>query len=79
MRLDKWLKNSRIIKRRTVAKEAAEGEKIVVNGKLAKPSTDVKVGDKVEVHFGEKVISVEVLELLEKPSKEASKTMFQVL
>jgi len=63
MRLDKYLKVARIIKRRTVAKEAAEKEKVEVNGKLAKPSTVVKEGDLLTLYLGLKVINVKVKSL----------------
>jgi ribosomal 50S subunit-recycling heat shock protein len=63
MRLDKYLKVTRIIKRRTVAKEAAEKEKVEVNGKLAKPSTAVKEGDLLTLYLGLKVINVKVKSL----------------
>lgn len=63
MRLDKYLKVARIIKRRTVAKEAAEKEKVEVNGKLAKPSTAVKEGDLLTLYLGLKVINVKVKSL----------------
>ena len=56
MRLDKYLKVSRLIKRRTLAKEASEGERVLVNGLVAKPSKEVKVGDLVEIKYGEKII-----------------------
>ena len=55
MRLDKYLKVSRIIKRRTVAKEAGEGGRVSINGKVAKPSAEVKEGDVIEIRFGEKL------------------------
>ncbi len=60
MRLDKFLKISRIIKRRSVAKEVAEKGRIQINGKLAKSSTDVKVGDTVRIQFGNKVLEIKV-------------------
>ncbi len=63
MRLDKYLKVSRIIKRRTIAKEAAEKEKVEVNGKLAKPSTAVKEGDHLTLYLGLKIIKVKVTSL----------------
>ncbi|MFA5525323.1 MAG: RNA-binding S4 domain-containing protein [Acholeplasmataceae bacterium] len=63
MRLDKYLKVARIIKRRTLAKEAAQKEKIEVNGKLAKPSTDVKIGDLLTLYLGLKIISVKITSL----------------
>jgi ribosomal 50S subunit-recycling heat shock protein len=64
MRLDKYLKVSRIIKRRTVAKEAAEKEKIEVNGKVAKPSTTLKEGDVLTLYLGAKIITVRVKSLV---------------
>ncbi|MDY0294722.1 MAG: S4 domain-containing protein [Acholeplasmataceae bacterium] len=64
MRLDKYLKVARIIKRRTIAKEAAEKEKVEVNGKLAKPSTAVKEGDLLTLYLGLKIIKVKVRSLV---------------
>jgi len=64
MRLDKYLKVSRLIKRRTVAKEAAEYQKIEVNGKIAKPSHQLKVGDKITLYLGFRIITVEVTSLV---------------
>ena len=63
MRLDKYLKVSRIIKRRTVAKEAAEKEKIEINGKLAKPSSSVNINDVLTLHLGLKIITVRITSL----------------
>ena len=62
MRLDKYLKVSRLIKRRTVANEACDGGRVTVNGKVARASYDVKVGDVIALHFGERALAVEVLE-----------------
>ena len=70
MRLDKYLKVSRIIKRRPVAKEVADKGRIKVNGVLAKSSTDLKVNDEVEVRFGNKLLTVKVLEMLDSTKKE---------
>ena len=61
MRLDKFLKVSRIIKRRTVANEAASGGRVLLNGKEVKPSHDVKVGDILEIKFGDKTVSFEYM------------------
>ena len=61
MRLDKYLKVSRLIKRRTVANDACDGERVSVNGKPAKASYDVKLGDKITVAFGQKSVTVKVL------------------
>ena len=63
MRLDKFLKISRVIKRRTVANEAADNGRISVNGKVVKPSYDVKVGDVVEIRFGDKTSKFEIIEI----------------
>ena len=63
MRLDKYLKVSRIIKRRTVANEAADGGRISVNGRVVKPSYEVKVGDIVEIKFGDKISKFKIVEI----------------
>ena len=63
MRIDKFLKVSRVIKRRTVANEAADGGRVVVNGKVVKPSYEVKVGDIVEIKFGDKLAKFEILQI----------------
>ena len=63
MRIDKFLKVSRVIKRRTVANEAADNGRISVNGRIVKPSYEVKVGDKVEIKFGDKVSKFEILQI----------------
>ena len=65
MRLDKYLKVSRLIKRRTVANEACDAEKISVNGKPARASYDVKVGDEVEINMGKSPLKIRVLEVVE--------------
>lgn len=63
MRLDKFLKVSRVIKRRTVANDAADNGRVSVNGKVVKPSYDVKVGDIVEIKFGDKISKFEILQI----------------
>lgn len=63
MRLDKFLKVSRVIKRRTVANEAADGGRVSVNGKIVKPSYEVKVGDIVEIKFGDKISKFEIVQI----------------
>lgn len=70
MRLDKFLKVSRVIKRRTVANDAADSGRISVNGKVVKPSFEVKVGDIIEIKFGDKVSKFEILRVPEKVGKE---------
>lgn len=79
MRLDKYLKVSRLIKRRTVAADACTAGKVSVNGKVAKPSTDVKVGDKLELTFGEKVLCFEILNVSEYAKKEDADSMYKAL
>ena len=63
MRLDKFLKVSRVIKRRTIANEAADGGRVIVNGKVVKPRYEVKVGDIVEIKFGDKVSKFEIIKI----------------
>ena len=79
MRLDKYLKVSRLIKRRTVAKDVAMAERILVNGKLAKPSKDIKVSDIITIEFGTKIVNVRVLSIDEKTKKELSSTMYELI
>lgn len=70
MRLDKFLKVSRVIKRRTVANQAADGGRVSVNGKVVKPSYEVKVGDIVEIKFGDKISKFEILQIPKVQEKE---------
>lgn len=77
MRLDKFLKVSRLIKRRTVANEACDAGRVMVNGKVAKASVNVKVGNIIEIAFGQKSVKVRVLELLDTTKKEAAKDLFE--
>ena len=79
MRLDKYLKVSRLIKRRPVANEACDAGRISVNGKTAKASLNVKVGDIIEIGFGDKQVKVEVLSLEEKYKKDDAKELYKVL
>ena len=79
MRLDKYLKVSRIIKRRPVAKEVADKGRIKVNGVLAKSSTDLKVNDQIEVRCGNKVLTVKVLEMLDSTKKEDASKMYEII
>lgn len=79
MRLDKYLKVSRIIKRRTVANEACMAGRVTVNGKVAKASQDVKVGDIIEVGFGNKQVKGEIVSIQETVKKEEAKEMFKYL
>ncbi|WIF95670.1 RNA-binding S4 domain-containing protein [Caminicella sporogenes] len=79
MRVDKFLKNSRLIKRRTIAKEACEQGRIKINDKIAKPGTEVSVGDILTLEFGTRVIKVEVLDLKEHATKDDAKEMYKAI
>ena len=79
MRLDKFLKVSRLIKRRTVANEACDAGRVLVNGNVAKASAKVKTGDIIEIQFGVKTVKVEVLDLQETTKKEEAKDLFRYL
>ena len=79
MRLDKFLKVSRLIKRRTVANEACDAGRVLVNGKTAKSSVKVKPGDVIEIEFGTRTVKVEVLDLQETTKKEEAKELFRYL
>ncbi len=79
MRLDKFLKVSRIIKRRTVANEACSGGRVSINGKVAKPAADVKEGDQLEIRFGNRVGKYQILSVKETVRKENAQDMYQVL
>ena len=79
MRLDKYLKVSRLIKRRTVANEACDNERVSVNGRVVKASYDVKVGDKITIRFGARTISVEVLQVAEAVRKDDAAAMYREL
>ena len=79
MRLDKFLKVSRIIKRRTVANEACDQGRVTVNGKVARASYDVKVGDILELKFGEKIAKMEVLNVVEHVGKDAASELYRVI
>ena len=79
MRLDKYLKISRIIKRRTVANEACDAGRVMVNGRIAKASLDIKSGDIVEIKFGDKTTRLEILEVKETVRKEDAADMYRVV
>ena len=79
MRIDKFLKNSRIIKRRTVAKDACEQGRICVNEKVAKPGTEVKPGDEISVQFGNGSMRLKVLSTPDTVRKEDAQSMYEVL
>ena len=79
MRLDKYLKVSRLIKRRTVANEACDAGRVLLNDKVARASADVKAGDVITIQFGNKEVKVKVLSVQETVRKEAAKEMFEYL
>ncbi len=79
MRLDKYLKVSRLIKRRTVANEACDAEKVTVNGKVARASYDVKLGDIIEINIGAKPLKVRVLDVREFTKKEDAAALYEVV
>jgi ribosomal 50S subunit-recycling heat shock protein len=76
MRLDKYLKVSRLIKRRTVANEACDAQRVSLNGKPAKASAEVKIGDIIEIQFGTKTVKVQITEIVDTTKKDEAKDMF---
>jgi ribosomal 50S subunit-recycling heat shock protein len=79
MRLDKFLKVSRLIKRRTLAKEVADQGRIMINGKVSKASSDVKAGDELTIRFGQKVVTVTVDAIKDSAKKEDAASMFTII
>lgn len=79
MRLDKYLKVSRLIKRRTVANEACDSSRVLVNGKIVKPSYDVKIDDRITIAFGTKQVTVKVLDIRETTKKSEAIGMYEVI
>jgi len=79
LRLDKYLKVSRIIKRRTVAKEACDGGRVKINDKVAKAGTDVKEGDIIEISFASKKILARILKVVEHVRKEDASSMYEIV
>lgn len=79
MRLDKYLKVSRIIKRRTVAKEVCESGRVTINGKVAKPSTDIKEDDIIEITFASKTLKAKIINIQEHVRKDDAKDMYLIL
>jgi ribosomal 50S subunit-recycling heat shock protein len=79
MRLDKYLKVSRIIKRRTVAKEACEGGRVSINGKVAKAGTEIKEGDIIEIKYAEKIFKAKIINITEHVLKENAKEMYEII
>ena len=78
MRLDKYLKVSRLIKRRTVANEACDAEKVTVNGKVARASYDVKVNDIIEINIGKSPLKVKVLKVVEVVGKDGATELYEI-
>ncbi len=79
MRLDKFLKVSRLVKRRTVANEACDAGRVSINGKTAKASASVKVGDVIEIAFGTKAVKVRVLDIQDTTKKDEAKNLFEYI
>ena len=79
MRLDKFLKVSRVIKRRTVANEACDAGRVAVNGKIAKAGLEIKAGDQVEIRFGGNMMKFEILSVAEQTKKEDASMMYKIL
>lgn len=79
MRLDKYLKVSRLIKRRTVANEACDSGRVSVNGKIARASYEVKAGDEITISFGARPLSVRVLEIKDSAFKDDARSMYEVI
>ena len=79
MRVDKFLKVSRLIKRRTVANEACSGDRVQINGKSAKPGDKLKIGDEITLFFGNNILKVEVMSLDEHVKKEDASKMYKVI
>ena len=79
MRLDKYLKVSRLIKRRTIANEACDAGRVTVNDKVVKASYEVKVGDVIAIHFGEKEVKAEVTAIMDTTKKENAAEMYRLL
>ena len=77
MRLDKYLKVTRLIKRRTVANEACDGERVTVNGRTAKASYDVKIGDVIEIRYGQRTLKVEVLAVADAVGKADAPALYR--
>ncbi len=79
MRVDKYLKNARLIKRRTIAKEACDQGRILIDGKVAKPGSEVNIGDEVQIRFGNKATVIKITSLDEHVTKEGSKLLYDVV
>ena len=79
MRIDKFLKVAKVVKRRSVAKALADNERIILNSKISKPSSEVFVGDVIEMSFGEKKLKIKVCNLATNPKKSEVETMYEII
>ena len=79
MRLDKFLKISRLIKRRTVAKEIVDAGRVMINGKVAKPGNEVNIGDRIEIGFGQRQIKAEILQIKENVRADEAESLYKLL
>ncbi len=79
MRLDKFLKNSRLIKRRTVANDACDHGRVKLNDKTAKPGAEVKIGDIIEIQFGEKLIKIKIIEVSDHVAKKDASMLYEIV
>ena len=79
MRIDKFLKNARIIKRRTIAKDACEQGKVLINDKVSKPGDEVKIGDKVQINFGNGSMKFEILDIKDNVGKDMATSLYKVI
>lgn len=79
MRLDKYLKTARILKRREAAKELALQSRIWINDRIAKPSSEVHIGDQIRIRFGYRLLEIQVLDIQKQVSKQNAKTLFEVI
>jgi ribosomal 50S subunit-recycling heat shock protein len=79
MRIDKFLKNSRLIKRRTVAKEACDGGRVSINDKVAKAGDEVKIGDIIEIRFGTNIVRAKILDVPKVATKENASEMYEIV
>ncbi|MDO4465961.1 MAG: RNA-binding S4 domain-containing protein [Bacillota bacterium] len=79
MRLDKYLKTTRILKRREAAKELALQKRILVNGRIAKPSTEIEVGDLITLQFGFRILEIKVLDIQKQVSKQNAQLLFEIV
>ncbi|MFI3283638.1 MAG: RNA-binding S4 domain-containing protein [Erysipelotrichaceae bacterium] len=79
MRVDKYLKVARVLKRRAISKELADNDRIIVNGRIAKPSTDIQVNDEITIIFGNRSLKIKVIELAMHTKKEEASDLYEVI